>query len=125
MLMSDAEDPFDDDSEEVKEFADEFDRRRQTLYERVCDFMDEEEIGEAYVAQLLLDSALSMRMAAYGMGVENPSAAGLKLDLDRLAREVGDMLRAAKKGADEYIRLVKEQRARAEAEEEPDEETPE
>ena len=115
MLMSDAEEPFDDDSEEVKEFADEFDRRRQTLYERVCDFMDEEEIGEAYVAQLLLDSALSMRMTAYGMGVENPSAAGLKLDLDRLAREVGDMLRAAKKGADEYIRLVKEERARAAA----------
>lgn len=125
MLMSDAHDPFDDDSEEAKEFADEFDRRRQALYEGICDFMDEEEIGEAYVAQLLLDSALSMRMTAYGMGVENPSAAGLKLDLDRLGRDIGDMVRAAKKRADEYIHLVKEERARAEAEEKPDEETPE
>ena len=87
--------------------------------------MDEEEIDEAYMAQLLLDSALSMRMTAYGMGVENPSAAGLKLDLDRLARDIGDMVRAAKKRADEYIRLVKEERARAEAEGEPDEEAPE
>jgi hypothetical protein len=116
MLMSDADNPFDDDSEEVKELADEFERRRQALYDRICDFMDEEDIGESYVAQLLLDSALSMRMTAYGMGVENPSAAGLKIDLDRLAREFGELLRAAKKGADEYIRLVKEERARAEAE---------
>jgi len=127
MLMSHSDDPSDDDSEEMKEFADEFDRRRQALYERVCDFMDEEDIDEAYVAQLLLDSALSMRMTAYGMGVENPSAAGLKIDLDRLARDIGEMLRAAKKRADEYIRLVKEERARAEAEGDagPDEQVPE
>jgi hypothetical protein len=39
MLMSDAHDPFDDDSEEAKEFADEFDRRRQAPYERICDFI--------------------------------------------------------------------------------------
>ena len=48
--------------------------------------MDEAEIGEAFVAALLLDAAIKMRMAAYGMGVENPSVAGLKLDLDRLRR---------------------------------------
>lgn len=118
--MSDSDDLFEDDPEDVKEFADEFERRRQALYERICDFMDEEDIDEAYVAQLLLDSALSMRMTAYGMGVENPSAAGLKIDLDRLARDVGEMLRAAKKRADEYIRLVKEQRARIETEGETD-----
>jgi hypothetical protein len=41
--------------------------------------------------------------------------AGLKLDLDRLYDEVGAFLREAKKGAEEYITLVKDMRADAEA----------
>jgi predicted site-specific integrase-resolvase len=123
--MSDSDDFIGDDPEEMQEIADEFERRRHALYERVCDFMDEEDIDEAYVAQLLLDCALSMRMTAYGMGVENPSAAGLKMDLDRLGRDIGEMLRTAKKGADEFIRLIKDERARAEAAAEPEEDAPE
>jgi len=55
-------------------------------------------------------------MSAYGVCVENPSVAGLKIDLDRMGRELDEMLRAAKKGAEEYIRLVKEERAKLEAE---------
>ena len=43
-----------------------------------------------------------------------------------MARELGEMLRAAKKGAEEYIRLAKEERAKLEAEAEtsPDKEAP-
>ena len=78
--------------------------------------MDDEEIDEAYMAQLLLDCGLNMRMTAYGMAVENPSVAGLKIDLDRVGREVAELLRAAKKGAEEFIHKVKQERARLEAE---------
>ena len=65
-------------------------------------------------------------MTAYGLGVESPSVAGLKMDLDRLRDEVGVFLREAKKGAEEYIRHVKEMRAEVEAEGDEDEnESPE
>lgn len=117
--MSDSDDLLGDDPKE-KAGADEFERLRAALYERICDFIEDEEINEAYVAHLLLDAALGMRMTAYGIGVESPSAAGLKLDLDRLGREVSEILRTMKKGAEEYIRLVKVERARIEAEVETD-----
>ena len=55
-------------------------------------------------------------MTGYGLAVESPSAAGLKLDLDRLQKEVSELVRNAKKGAEEYIAQVKEAIAQAEAE---------
>jgi hypothetical protein len=114
--MSDTDQMFDDDPEEIKKFAEAFEQRRQILYERICDFIDEEQIDEGYASHLLFDAAINARMTAYGMGVESPSVAGLKIDLDRVAREVGEMLREAKKGAEEFIREIKEERARLEAE---------
>jgi hypothetical protein len=120
--MSDTEEMFDDDPEEIKKFAEAFEQRRQLLYERICDFIDEEQIDEGYASHLLFDAAINARMTAYGMGVESPSVAGFKLDLDRVAREVGDMLREAKKGAEEFIHEIKQERARLEAEAAPDDE---
>jgi hypothetical protein len=108
----------DDDREndpEFEKFADEFERHRDALYEWLADFMEEEDLGDAYMAQLLLDLSLRMRMTGYALGVENPSAAGLKLELDRMRRDVDQGLREAKKDAEEYIALVK--KARIEAEE--------
>ena len=125
--MSDSDDPFGEVPEDMRQFADDLERHSQELHERICGYMDEEEIDENYVAHLLLESAINLRMAAYGLYVENPSVAGLKIYLERMARELGEMLRAAKKGAEEYIRLVKEERAKLEAEAETssDEEAPE
>jgi hypothetical protein len=114
--MSDTDEMFDDDPEEITKLAEAFEQRRQILHERICDFIDEEEIDEAYASHLLFDAAINARMTAYGMGVENPSVAGFKLDLDRVAREVGEMLREVKKHAEEFIREIKEERARLEAE---------
>jgi hypothetical protein len=117
--MSDSDDVFDDDPV-ADEFVADFERHRDAIYEFICDYMDDADITEAYVAQLLIDAMIRMRMTAYGLGVESPSVAGLKLDLDRLRDEVGVFLREAKKGAEEYIAHVKDMRARAdlEAEEE-------
>jgi len=112
--MPDSDDVSENDSA-ADEFVEDFERHRDAIYELVCDYMDDVEISESYVAQLLIDAMIRMRMTAYGMGVESPSVAGLKLDLDRLRDEVGVFLREAKKGAEEYITLVKDMRADAEA----------
>ena len=119
-MMPDEDDVFDEDAE--SEASDELERHREELYERITQFMEEEDINEAAASYLLLDAALSMRMTAYGIGVENPSAAGLKLDLDRLQREVANFIRNAKKGAEEFVRKAKEMRAAAEEEDETGEE---
>jgi hypothetical protein len=122
--MSEPDDVFDEDPS-VDEFMGEFERHRDALYEHIMDFMEEEDISEAYAAQLLADAMVRMRMTAYGLGVESPSVAGLKLDLDRLRDELGVFLREAKKGAEEYIGKIKEARAEMEAEEEEGEEAEE
>jgi hypothetical protein len=114
--MPDSEDLFGDDPA-IDEFAEDFERHRAAIYGRISDYMEEVDINEAYVAELLVDMMIAMRMTAYGLGVENPSVAGLKLDLDRLRNEVGEFLREAKKGAEEYIHRVKDARAEAEEEE--------
>src|SRR5580704_13005147 len=114
MPMSEPDDSPDDEPA-TDQFVEEFERHRDALYEHIVDFMEEEDISEDYVAQLLADAMIRMRMTAYGIGVESPSAAGLKLDLDRLNKELGEFLREAKKGAEEYISHVKEVRAAADA----------
>jgi hypothetical protein len=105
------------DDPEFKEFADEFERHREALYQLVSDYMDEEGVSETFAAHLLLDATVHMRMAAYGTGVESPSVHGLKLDLDRLRQEVDQFVREAKKGAEDYIREVKALREEIEKEE--------
>ena len=122
--MSKSDDLFDDDPE-VDKFVEDFERHRDAIYDRLLDYMDEAEINEAYVAQLLIDAMIRMRMTAYGLGVESPSVAGIKMDLDRLKDEVSVFLREAKKGADEYIRHVKDLRAEVDAKMEDEEEGPE
>jgi hypothetical protein len=111
--MSDTDDLSGDDPE-IDKFVEDFERHRDAIYDCILDYMDEEEIEEGYVAQLLIDAMIRMRMTAYGLGVESPSVGGLKMDLDRLKDEVNVFLREAKKGAEEYIVHVKEMRAAAE-----------
>jgi hypothetical protein len=116
MAMPDSDDSLSDDPE-FKQFADEFERHREALYQLVSDYMDEEGVSETFAAQLLLDATVHMRMAAYGTAVEQPSAGGLKLDLDRLRQEMDQFVREAKKGAEDYIREVKSLREEIEREE--------
>jgi hypothetical protein len=114
MTMSDPDDLPDDDAA-MDQFVEEFERHRDALLDRIYAYMEEENLEEGYVAQLLADIMIRMRMTAYGLGVESPSVAGLKLDLDRLSKELSESLREAKKDAEDYIDQVKEVRAAAEA----------
>jgi hypothetical protein len=114
MTMSDADDLPDDDAA-MDQFVEEFERHRDALLDRIYAYMEEENLEEGYVAQLLADTMIRMRMTSYGLGVESPSVAGLKLDLDRLNKELSESLREAKKDAEDYIDHVKEVRAAADA----------
>jgi len=116
MAMPDSDDSLSDDPE-FNEFASEFERHREALYQLVSDYMDEEDVNETLAAHLLLDATVHMRMAAYGTSVEHPSVGGLKLDLDRLRQEMDQFVREAKKGAEDYIREVKSLREEIEREE--------
>jgi hypothetical protein len=118
--MKDSDDLRGDDPA-IDKIGEKLERHRAAIYERIYDYMEEAQISEAYVAQLLVDAMIRMRMAEYGLGVESPSVAGLKLDLDRLRSEVGECVREAKKDAEGYIRHVKDLRARAEDEDEDEE----
>jgi hypothetical protein len=98
------------DDPDAERAADEYDRLQGVLLEHIEDFIQEEDIGEADVADLLIAAAIRLRMAAYGMATEKPSVAGVRLDLDRFRQEVEHILRDAKKGAEEFIDLVKDAR---------------
>ncbi len=115
--MSNSDDLPGDDPETDK-FVEAYERHRDDLHELLMDYMEEEELDAHYLAQLLVDLMIRMRMTAYGFGVESPSITGLKLDLDRLQAELGDFLREAKKDAALFIEGVKQARAQADAEDE-------
>ena len=86
----------------------EFNRMRDLLHERISEFAEEHDLPVGALSPLLLDLAVTSRMMDYALSVAKPSAAGLKLDLDRMRREVDDFVRDCKRGADEFIGHAKE-----------------
>jgi hypothetical protein len=48
--------------------------------------------------------------------VEKPSASGLKLELDRVRREIDDYVRSSKKSAEEFVAASKKALAETESE---------
>ena len=71
--MADSDDLPGEDPE-FDQFAEEYEGHRDALFDLISKYIDEHDLEEAYVAQLLFDLTLNMRMTAYGMGVESPSA---------------------------------------------------
>ena len=55
---------------------------------------------------VLLNMSVKVRMVGYALDTEQPSVAGLKLDLDRFRREM-DQACAPKKDAERFIAEVK------------------
>jgi hypothetical protein len=110
------------DDPAIQEFMDEVEQHSSAIYELVSEYMDDLEVPEAIISHVLLSMAFNMRMVAYVMDAEKPSAGGLKLDLDRMRNEIEQILRESKKGAEAFIKSAKAAIAEAEAENEPDEE---
>jgi hypothetical protein len=90
-------------------------RLAHALYDHLQDFMEDERLDDGQMSHLLVDAAINMRMTAYALGVEKPSVAGLKLDLDRLGQDIDHALRHFKKGAEEFITRAKAVRAAEDA----------
>ena len=86
----------------------EFNRMRDLLHERISEFAEEHDLPVGALSPLLLDLAVTSRMMDYALSVAKPSAAGLKLDLDRMRSEVDDFIRDCKRGADEFIDRAKD-----------------
>lgn len=104
--MAGTDDKQDDDlpeDENLDEYEEAYERHRVDLYEMLIAYADEHDLGDGFLAQLVSDIGVSMRMVAYVAETEKPSVGGLRLDLDRFTREIGDAVREAKKGAAEFI----------------------
>ena len=104
------------DDPDVQEFMDEVEQHSRAIYEMVSDYMDDLEVPEAIISHVLLNLAFNMRMVAYVIDTEKPSAGGLKLDLDRMRNEIEQILRESKKGAEGFIKSAKTAIAEAEKE---------
>lgn len=111
--MTSQTDDFDGDDQAAIE---ELDRHGMALHKLVQDYMDAHDLSDEMTSLLLLNISVRMRMVAYALETEKPSASGLKLDLDRFRREIDECVRAAKKDADAFIAEAKVARAAAERE---------
>lgn len=103
-----------DESDEAYDEA--FETHRAALYERLLAYADEHDLSDGFIADLVADLSLSLRMVAYASETEKPSMGGLRLDLDRYARELGEAVRDAKKYAGDFIADAKAAREREDAE---------
>ncbi len=105
-----------EDDESDAAYDEAFDAHRTALYEQLLAYADEHDLSDGFIADLVADLSLSLRMVAYASETEKPSVGGLRLDLDRYARELGEAVREAKKHGADFIAEAKAAREREEAE---------
>src|SRR3974377_2025358 len=106
----------DDFFEDTEAAIDELDRHGMAIPQLIQDYMDEHDLSDELMSVMLLDIAVRMHMVGYALETEQPSASGLKLDLDRFRGEMDGLIRDAKKNADQFRAEAKTLRAAAEAE---------
>ena len=113
-MSDDQENPFDENGNDL---LDDFDRLTHSLFERVSEFAEDEDIDDELLSMLLFRLSLTTRMMAYAEHAAKPSAGGLKLDLDRFGRDIETHLRESKKDAERFITEAKASIAAGEREE--------
>ncbi|MBB5754468.1 hypothetical protein [Prosthecomicrobium pneumaticum] len=107
--MSDGNGAFEDD-DDLEAFREEYEEHREALFQLMTDYADEKQLDDGLFAALVLDIAVSTRMLGYAYSVEKPSVAGLRLELDRFAKDAAEHVREVKAGAEEFIAEVKANR---------------
>jgi hypothetical protein len=112
----------DDFDQETEADVDELSQHGMALHQLVQDYTDEHDLSDEATSLMLLEISVRMHMVGYALETEKPSASGLKLHLDRFRREMDNLIRDAKKNADQFIAQAKTLRAVAEneSEDEPD-----
>ena len=110
--MTQSELPFDQDAsaEEV-----DYDVVSEALHRIIDEFVLEHELPFDVASIMLLEMSISLRMIDYVVSAEKPSGAGLKLELDRFRRDFVEIIRNARKGAEEFVATAKQSFAAAEA----------
>jgi hypothetical protein len=112
----------DDFGNETEATIDELSHHGMALHQLIQGYMDEHDLSDEIGSLMLLEISVRMHMVGYALETEKPSASGLKLDLDRLRREMENLIRDAKKNADHFIAEAKTVRAAAENEPESNDE---
>ncbi len=107
-MSDDQENLFGEDGNDI---LDDFDRLTHLLFERVSEFAEQEDLDDELLSMLLFRLSLTMRMVGYAETAAKPSAGGLKLDLDRFRRDIEDLIRHTKKGADQFVADAKDSMA--------------
>jgi hypothetical protein len=109
--------------DENAEVVDELEQHGLALHELIQEYLDEHDLSDQAGCVILLGMCIRMRMIGYALETEQPSGSGLKMELDRFRREIDDAMRAAKKGAEEFIEeaMVLREAAEDEIEDEADE----
>ncbi len=92
-----------DDDREVESWDDEQEAHAEEIREMVLDYLEEHEVDEGTAVFGLIEIALSIAMSGYVMSVDKPSVGGLRMALDRLGKDVSDLIREAKKSAEEFL----------------------
>lgn len=93
----------DNDNEDFESWDDEQEAHAEAIREMVLDYLDENDVDEGTAVFGLVEIALSIAMSGYIVATEKPSAGGLGMALDRLQKDIGDLIREAKKGAKQFI----------------------
>lgn len=99
--------------EEFAAAAAEYEEQRDSLFELISEFADDQDLDDSMLAVLLLDLAVSVRMLAYANSVEKPSVHGLKLEMERFRKDADEHARSAKQEAEAFIADVRAQREEA------------
>ncbi len=106
------------DRQDVEALHDKYERLRELLDDHVSKFAEEHEVSPGALALLLIDLGVTSKMIDYLISAEKPSGSGLKLDLDRLQREVDHFIRDFRRNADDFMRdsgaLIRDYRAEVE-----------
>ena len=92
-----------DDEREPEGWDDEQEAHAEAIREMVLDYLDENEVDEGVAVFGLIEIALSIAMSGYVMTTEKPSVGGLRMSLDRLGKDFADIVRDAKKNAEEFL----------------------
>ena len=101
---------------ETEAAIDELNQHENALYQLIQNYIDEHDLSDDTTSLILLEISVRMQMVGYALETERPSASGLKMDLDRFRREMDNLIRDAKKNADDFIAEAKTARAAAENE---------
>jgi len=91
------------DNDDFESWDDAQEAHGEAIREMVLDYLDEHEVDEGVAVFGLVEIALSIAMSGYVMSVEKPSVGGLRMTLDRLGKDFADLIREAKKNADDFI----------------------